>query len=142
MVPQSTAALGRFAESRAEELDKWEAALGEDAMRKLRREAAAITSLHFQRALANQSVDPDVATEVLAQAAAKAFVTGLPLEQMQRYGTFGEDAMALELAASLSQVLSELVDPGAFARAMVPVLVSLEADFVFAASQVKISVVS
>jgi hypothetical protein len=142
MVPQSTAALGRFAESRADELDKWEAALGKGAMRELRREAAAIACLHFERALAHQSVAPDIAEAVLAQAAAGGLESGLPLERMQRYASHGEDAIALELASTLSQVLAELSDPAAFARAMVPVLVSLEADFVFAASQVKVSVVS
>ncbi len=142
MVPQSTAALGRFAESRAEELDKWQSALGPSAMRHLRREAAAIACLYFERALEHQAVDPTIAEAVLAQAAAQGLESGLPVERMRRYASHGEDAIALELASSLAQELTELSDHDAFARAMVPVLVSLEADFVFAASQVKISVVS
>jgi hypothetical protein len=141
MVPQSTAALGRFAESRADELDKWDAALGDDVMLALRKQAAAVTALHFQRALSNQSVDPDVAAEVLEHAANQAFVTGMPTDQMRSYAGLDEEALAVAVTGQLSERLRELEDQAGFARAMLPLLAALDADFVFAASQVKIGVI-
>lgn len=139
LVPTSAAPLGHFAESRAEELYRWEAALGDDALRKLRDEVAVTVTYLLQAALSEAGVDLAIATDLLGKVTEKAFSTeAAPLPQLGRY--LVDHRAAFELAS----VVRNVVPDARLDRVegmVAPVLASLREDLLLVAEQIKSSVI-
>lgn len=139
LVPQSTAAAGRFAEERRDELLRWEERLGEDKVGALRTEAAAVVCYFLHTSLQQVGVETSAATALLDAAARAAFDEEGALSSMPYYlGSASDPTDALARKALL--IVAD--DSDAFASFTVmlsPVLASLHEDFAFTSGQIKIS---
>jgi hypothetical protein len=136
LVPLSTAAPGRFAEDRAEELTRWENKLGAERMQALENEAATVSCFFLHKNLTGSGVDAKTALTILERSAAGAFEGGTPLAELPRY-LQGANESALELASRALAILE--ADPKraeALRAAIVPTLQSLQDDFAFVAQQI------
>lgn len=140
LVPLSTAAPGRFAEDRAEELARWETKLGGDVMRGLEDEAATVASFFLHSNLSGSGLDPKLVVVILDRAATAAFPGGAAQANLARYLQGASSSSAAELAGRALSILGE--DPGrvdGLATVILPTLQSLQDDFAFVAQQIMLS---
>jgi hypothetical protein len=136
LVPQSTAAPGRFAEDRAEELARWETKLGPERMHALETEADTVSCFFLHKNLTGSGVDPKTALTILERSAAGAFEGSKVLAGLPRY-LQGAQESASELASRTLSILE--ADPKraeGLRAAIVPTLQSLQDDFAFVAQQI------
>ncbi|NUP06629.1 MAG: hypothetical protein HOW73_11295 [Polyangiaceae bacterium] len=139
LVPASTAAPGRFADERRDELSRWEDKLGRRKIDGLRTEASAIVCYFLHTSLTRADVESKVSTALLEAAAHSAFEEEGPLSELPRYLGHAGDPTD-ELAAKVLSVLKESSDVlGSFTVMLTPVLASLQEDFAFASRQIKLS---
>lgn len=139
LVPQSTAAAGRFAEERRDELARWEERLGDDKVGALRTESAAVVCYFLHTSLQQVGVETSAATELLEAAARSAFDEEGALSSMPYYlGSASDPTDALARKALL--IVDDDADAFAsFTVMLSPVLASLHEDFAFTSGQIKIS---
>lgn len=139
LVPVSTAAPGRFATERKDELERWDEKLGADKMSELSGEAAAIVCYFLHNSLEQTGIDSKIAIAVLESAAHSAFPDGHPLADLPRYLAVASnptDALASRAIAALGVDNGQL---NTFAVMLAPILASLQEDFGFTATQIQLS---
>ena len=140
LVPQSTAAPGRFADDRADELARWEHKLGAQVMGGLKDEAATVAVFFLHSNLSGSGLDPRLVVAILERAAASGFPGGAPLANLARYLQGAHSSSAHELAArTLSLLGAESSRGDAFTNVITPTLQSLQDDFAFVAQQIMLS---
>lgn len=140
LVPQSTAAPGRFADERADELARWEAKLGGQVMNGLKDESATVVVFFLHSNLSGSGLDPKLVVGILERAAASAFPGGAPLANLARYLQGAHSSSAQELAArTLAMLGAEAARVDAFTTVITPTLQSLQDDFAFVAQQIMLS---
>lgn len=140
VVPVSSVAPGLFELERRPELGRWEDALGTDPLGALRAEAQAIVCFCFWHGLQETEVEPAVGQAVLESAARSAFPQSESLELSVAYQR-GREApaglLAVRALAALSRSEADL-PAEEFHAALTSLLATIQADFTFAAEQVKI----
>lgn len=136
MVPISTAPAGFFERSRIDELDRWEDALGYDAIDALRTESATVVAYLLHRCLDHVKVPMLAATTILETIDATAFDReSSPLADISRYLHSIDGKPASSLAAAIVDVLGHADVLEHLEVVLTPVLASLQEDLSLAASQ-------
>jgi hypothetical protein len=134
--PASTAPLGHFAESRAEELARWENALGLLKLDALRAETATIACALLHKSLEHSQVPTATATTILEKTATTAFEEEVsPLGGIGRYLHLVDVSPTTELCDALVKVLGHDEELRRLDVALGPVLVSIQEDLSLAAAQ-------
>jgi len=138
LVPVSQAAPGRFADERRSELSRWDEKLGAAKLTQLRNESSAVVCFFLHVSLERAGVTTNTAVTLLEAAAQLAFPDEGAVAAMPRY--FGSPDPAEALASrALDALATSRNTLASFALAMTPVLASLQEDFMFTATQIKLS---
>jgi hypothetical protein len=138
LVPTSQAAPGRFADERREELARWEDKLGPSTLTQLRNDASAVVCFFLHVSLERAGLATTTTVTLLEAGAQLAFPDEGAVAAMPRY--FGAPDPAEALASrALETFQTNRAALAGFALAMTPVLASLQEDFTFTATQIKLS---
>lgn len=141
MVPVSSAPLGFFWDSRAEEFTRWKETLGEDVFAALRTETEAASAYLFFHSLESARVDAAALNVVLERSADGAFDDGkAALGKLGRFLHPAEGSTVAELAAACVRALGHRTDLGKLDLILTPLLASLQDDLSIAAAQVRYAV--
>ena len=136
IVPVSSVPLGFFADSRVEELERWENALGVLKLEALRGEAATIVCYLLHQALDHGGVAMTASTTILERIAEGAFGEGsAPLLQIGRYLHLIDGSPAGELGSAVVKIVGHREQLERLEAALTPVLASLQEDLSLAATQ-------
>ena len=138
LVPLSQAAPGRFADERRAELARWEDKLGPAKLTQLRNDASAVVCFFLHVSLERVGLATHTAVTLLEAGAQLAFPDEGAVAAMPRYFGMPDPAEALASRA-LETFGSDRAVLAGFAIAMTPVLASLQEDFAFTATQIKLS---
>ncbi len=140
IVPTSTAPLGFFADSRVEELDRWESALGLLKLEALRSETATLVCALLHKSLEHARIPTTSSTTILEKTSAGAFdASSSPLGEIGRYLHLADVSPMSELCESLVKILGHGEDLTRLELALTPVLASVQEDLSLAASQAQSS---
>ncbi len=136
IMPVSTVPLGFFADSRIDELERWESALGILRLEALRGEAATIVCYLLHQALEHGGVGMTASTTILERIAEGAFDQGsTPLARIGRYLHLVEGSPAGEFGSSVMKIVGHADKLEKLETALTPVLASLQEDLSLAATQ-------
>ena len=128
--------LGFFADSRIDELERWESALGILRLEALRGEAATIVCYLLHQALEHGGVGMTASTTILERIAEGAFDQGsTPLARIGRYLHLVEGSPAGEFGSSVMKIVGHADKLEKLETALTPVLASLQEDLSLAATQ-------
>lgn len=140
VMPTSSAPLGFFADSRAEEIDRWEQALGLLKLEALKTEAATLTCALLHKSLEHARIPMSTATTILEKTSEGAFhEDSAALGQLGRYLLLVEVSPASELCEALLKLLGHTDELRKLEQVLTPVLASLQEDMSLAASQARAS---
>jgi hypothetical protein len=138
IVPVSDVLPGGFEASRAEEVGRWEASLGNAILSELRREICVASAYFTYASLLRAEIPQNIVQEVLHFAVASAFGDmNVPVPEISRYMNGGEGPAATILSAGLCLILTSKDAPAAIGTALTPLLASLEEDLDLGATLVK-----
>jgi hypothetical protein len=138
MVPVSTAPLGFFAESRADELSRWEKTLGEEPYKELATEACAMVSFLLYEALRHVEVEQATITTVLERMSEGAFPAGKgAVASLGRYLHPTEGTAMGELAKGIIKAVGHASELKGIGEMLTPLIASLQDDLAIAAAQVR-----
>jgi hypothetical protein len=137
LVPVTTAPLGFFAESRAEELSRWQTTLGEPSYEALCGEIAAMVAFLFYDALKHAHVEQAVVTTVVEHVSEGAFPEGKSaISKLGHYLHPPEGSAATQLTKGIVRSLGEADELARIQLVLTPLLASLQDDLAVAATQV------
>ncbi len=140
LVPTSDAPPGGYEASRAGEIARWQAALGQDVVRALQRQVRVTSAYLAKEALARVEVLPALADAVIDALCLAAFpdeagvlgeLSGFPIPMPPDFAAI--------LARSLVVRASTGDDPAAMASALTPLVAAVKDDFLVSAMIIKAS---
>jgi hypothetical protein len=138
IVPVSSAPLGFFAESRIEELVRWQSMLGEDRYVALTIEATTMLAYLFYEALRSVQIDQGTITTVVERMSEGAFPDRKgSISQLGRYLLSSERTAAAELTAGVIRAVGHDSELKRLDVILMPLLASLQDDVAIAAAQVR-----
>lgn len=138
LVPASDAALGGYEASRAGEITRWQATLGQGPMFALHHEVRVAAAHLAREALAQAEVMPQLADAVVEAICQHAFAdeAGV-LTELGRFPTALTPAFVSTLAQNLTRIAGTSEDPGSIAAALTPLVGTVRDDLAVAASIIK-----
>ncbi len=138
LVPTSSAPLGLFAESRADEIDRWATHLGDEAFENVEGECARMVSFLLYEALKHAQLEAATITTVVERMSEGAFPSGkAALSALGRYLHPTEGTPTAELAKAIVSALGHEKELAGLPRVLTPLLASLQDDLAVAAAQVR-----
>jgi hypothetical protein len=138
LVPASDAPLGGYEASRAGEIARWQATLGQGPMFALQHEVRVTTMYLAREALARAEVMPALGDAVIEAVCAAAFPdeAGLLAEVACLPSPPGPD-FVVQLAAALTTLAGAAEDPAAVASALTPLMATVQEDLLISAMIIK-----
>jgi hypothetical protein len=138
MVPVSTAPLGFFAESRSDELSRWEKTLGDEPYKELETEACAMVAFLLYEALRHVEVEQATITTVLERMSEGAFPAGKgAVASLGRYLHPTEGTAMGELAKGIVKAVGHADELKGVGAMLTPLIASIQDDLAIAAAQVR-----
>jgi hypothetical protein len=138
IIPISSAPLGFFAESRRDELQRWETALGAEAYGGLDSECATMIAFLFYDALRHVGIDTPTIAAVVERMSERAFPDrSVAIAKLGRYLHPVEGTAANELANGVVRAVGHADALRRLDAMLTPLLASLQDDVAIAAAQVR-----
>jgi hypothetical protein len=140
LVPASDAPPGGYEASRAAELGRWQATLGDAPMAAIRRELRTVTVYLARNALTVVEVNQTLAEAVIEGVCSSAFPedAGLLAEATSR-PTLVQAELVVAMAAVLTKMAGVKDEPGKIADAMAPLVATVQEDLGVSAMIIKAS---
>lgn len=138
LVPVSDAPPGGYESSRAGEIARWQATLGQGPMFALQHEVRVVSTYLAREALARMEVMPALADAVVEALAASAFPdeAGV-LAELGRFPPSTTPGFVAALSESLTRIAGTTEDPASIASALTPLLAMVKDDLDIAAMIIK-----
>lgn len=138
LVPVSDAPPGGYESSRAGEIARWQATLGQGPMFALQHEVRVVSTYLAREALARMEVMPALADAVVEALAASAFPdeAGV-LAELGRFPASTTPDFVAALSESLTRIAGTTEDPASIASALTPLLAMVKDDLDIAAMIIK-----
>jgi hypothetical protein len=138
MVPVSTAPLGFFAESRSDELSRWEKTLGDEPYKELETEACRMVAFLLYEALRHVEVEQPTITTVLERMSEGAFPAGKgAVASLGRYLHPTDGTAMSELAKGIVKAVGHASELKGIGEMLTPLIASIQDDLAIAAAQVR-----
>jgi hypothetical protein len=137
LIPQSEAAPGGYEASRADELSRWQAALGAPPLAALRREAHLLAAYIAQQAMFRAGIGADAAEPVLSAVVATNAGDAEAFADLRRFPDHLPADFSADVVSAFRLIVRGPENPAVMSAALAPLVGQVEEDLTVAARVMK-----